>query len=101
MSFAIVKQGSKCYKVSQGTVLDIELIDHELDKKFHFDSISFIYENGSVVANPSKEKITARVIDMVKGDKVVAFKKRRRKDSHRKVGHRQKYSRVIVESIQI
>ncbi|SCA58621.1 50S ribosomal protein L21 [Chlamydiales bacterium SCGC AB-751-O23] len=101
--YAIIETGGKQYRVSKGDVIDVELLGNE-KADIEFEKILF-FSNGSEVkvGAPYLEKssVKAAVIDEVKGPKVYAFKYKRRKSCHRKVGHRQNYSRVQINEISV
>ncbi len=103
MAFAVIRTGGKQYRVAEGDTLDVELIDAEPGKTAEFGEV-LLYsgDSGVKVGRPLLQgaKVTAEVLDKVKGDKVVAFKFRRRKGYHRTVGHRQKYTRVKITGIK-
>jgi large subunit ribosomal protein L21 len=100
--FAVIRSGSKQYKVSEGEILDVELFDTEEGKEAILNDVLMI-GNGDVVTvgQPviAGASVTAEIIGEVKGDKVIAFKYKRRKGYHRTVGHRQKRLRLKINKI--
>jgi large subunit ribosomal protein L21 len=100
--FAVIRSGSKQYKVSEGEILDVELFDTEEGKEAVLSDVLMI-GNGDVVTvgQPviAGASVTAEIIGEVKGDKVIAFKYKRRKGYHRTVGHRQKHLRLKINKI--
>jgi len=67
-----------------------------------FDNVLLIDDNGSVeVGAPSVEgaKVSGKILEQVKGDKVIVFKKKRRKGYKKKNGHRQQFTKVLIEEI--
>jgi large subunit ribosomal protein L21 len=100
--FAVIRSGSKQYKVSEGEILDVELFDAEEGKEAVLNDILMI-GNGDVitVGQPviTGASVTAEILGEVKGDKVIAFKYKRRKGYHRTVGHRQKRLRLKINKI--
>ncbi|MEM9444683.1 MAG: 50S ribosomal protein L21 [Verrucomicrobiota bacterium] len=102
--FAVIKTGGKQYRIKEGDVLDVELLDDlENGKKAEFSEVLLVSNGDQVtVGKPtiSGASVSAEVIGEVKGDKVVAFKYRRREGYHRTVGHRQRYVRVKVDKIK-
>ena len=99
--YAIIETGSKQYKVQPGQVLDVELTEATGDK-VTFDRVLLLADGKSVtVGSPTvaKASVTASLLGEVRGDKVYAFKKKRRKDSQRTRGHRQNYLRVRIDEI--
>ncbi len=101
---AVIRTGSKQYKVQEGDVLDIELLPiKEGEKSFTISEVLLIADGEKVkVGKPlvSGAKVVVEIEEEVKGDKVIAYKFRRREGYHRTVGHRQKYNRVKVTKIQ-
>ena len=101
--YAIIKTGGKQYRVEQGDILDVELLGEEDGATVKFDDVLFVNNGeGTLIGAPSVEGyvVLGEVVEMVKGPKVFAFKYKRRKNYHRKVGHRQRYSRVKIKEIQ-
>lgn len=100
--YAIIETGGKQYKVKKGDVIDVELLNDASDNKVEFDQVLFINDgHTSKVGNPrvGTSKVLGEIIDQVKGPKVIAYKYKQRKNTRRKVGHRQKYSRVKIVDI--
>ena len=108
--YAVIEQGSKQYKVSEGDYLNIELTDVSPDAKtIELDKILFIRDGEKIkVGNPYLEG--AKVIasfkgtaeeSIVKADKLYPTHFRRRKNSKRRIGHRQKYLQITIDKIQV
>ncbi|MCF7806817.1 MAG: 50S ribosomal protein L21 [Simkaniaceae bacterium] len=101
--YAIIRSGSKQYRVQEGDTIDVELLESQEGQTVEFDEILF-YNNGSdiKVGTPhiSGFTVEGEILDEVKGPKVIAFKYKMRKSSRKKVGHRQKYSRVKITKIK-
>lgn len=100
--FAVIRSGSKQYKVSEGEILDVELLDVEEGKEAVLNDVLMIGNGDKItVGQPviSGASVTAEVLGEVKGDKVIAFKYKRRKGYHRTVGHRQKRLRLKINKI--
>ena len=99
---AVIKTGGKQYKVEEGTILDVELLGAEEGSQFTFDEVLLVSGDGSVkVGTPTVAGATveAEVIGGVRGDKILVFKKKRRKDYRKRIGHRQSYTRVKITKI--
>ena len=99
--YAIIETGGKQYKVQPGQILDVERIEDE-DGKITFDRVLLCADGDKVsVGTPAiaDATVTAEMLGEIKGKKVIAFKKRRRKDSQTTRGHRQKYARVRIDEI--
>ena len=103
MSFAIIQTGGKQYKVRSGEILKIEkLSNSKPDTKVEFKEI-LAYGNDKVieVGAPTVQgaKVEGNLIKNSKNRTVLIFKKRRRKNSRRKNGHRQQYSMIRINKI--
>lgn len=100
--YAIIETGGKQFRVEKDDVIDVELLESEKGEKIVFKNVLFL-NNGSIskVGTPyvAQSSVTGELIDQVKGPKVIAFKYKQRKGIRRKVGHRQKYSRVKITEI--
>ena len=102
--YAVIKEGSKEYRVAEGDVVEIDLQSNlNPGDEVEFGRVLLLSKGeGDVsVGTPDVEgaKVTATVEAHVKGPKVVAYKYKRRQGYHRKKGHRQQYTRVRVTEI--
>jgi len=102
--YAIVEINGQQFKVQQGMKLFVNRIkDAEEGKTVEFDKVLLVDNEGAVtVGAPTVEgaKVVCEVINpLVKGDKVIVFKMKRRKDSRKKNGHRQQYTQVEIKSV--
>jgi len=100
--FAIIKTGGKQYRVEEGSFLEVEKLPAEPGKKFHFSQVLLIgSEQETMIGTPLVEKalVRAEVVDNLKDEKVIVFKKKRRKQFRRTRGHRQELTRVKIERI--
>ena len=108
--YAIIEQGSKQYKVTEGDSINIELTDVSPDAKtIELDKVLFISDGKKIeMGTPYLEK--AKVIAsfkstaedaVVKGPKLFPMQFRRRKNSKRRIGHRQKYLQVTIDKIEL
>ncbi len=107
--YAVVEQGSKQYKVSQGDIINIELTEVAPDAKtIELDKVLFVSDGENIkVGTPYLDgaKVTASFKtsaedSVVKGPKLYPMHFRRRKNSSRKMGHRQKYLQVVIDTIE-
>lgn len=97
--YAIIKTGSKQYRVKVGDVIDVELLDTEKSGKVEFtDVLLFHDDKGAKIGAPTVSNLVVRgeVMDQVRGPKVIAYKYKKRKNYRRKVGHRQNYTRIKI-----
>jgi len=102
--YVVIKEGGKQYRVSKGDTLDIEKKDIEQGKTFQFQSVMMYCSEQDVrIGRPTLADVTvtAEVKGEAAGEKVESYKYKRRKGYHRKVGHRQKYTRVIIKDIEV
>lgn len=99
--YAIVKTGGKQYKVAPGDKLNIEKIDAEVGAKVELEAICVV-DGAKVEADPAKAadtKVTAVIVEQFKAEKQLVFKFHKRKNYKRLRGHRQRLTRVQIESI--
>ncbi|MBK8623729.1 MAG: 50S ribosomal protein L21 [Saprospiraceae bacterium] len=99
---AIVTIAGQQFKVAQGQELFVHQLEAEPGTSVKFDQVLLIENNGSVrVGTPvvSGASVSATVLERVKGDKVIVFKKKRRKGYEKKNGHRQCFSKIKIDSI--
>ena len=103
MSFAVIQTGGKQYKVKAGEIIKIERLNEtKPEVKIEFKEILAYGDNENLeIGNPiiSGAKVEADLIKNSKNRTVLIFKKRRRKNSRRKNGHRQLYSMVRISGI--
>ena len=100
--YAVVKIGGHQYRVSEGDVLFVDKQSDETDQKLTFDEVLLTNDDGNVtVGEPVVEgaAVEATLLDNVKSDKVIVFKKKRRKGYQVKRGHRQPMSQIEINSI--
>ncbi len=101
MAYAIVQTGGKQYRVAEGDEIDVEKLDVEAGKEAALDVLMFADGDNVQLGSPllSGATVTAEVVDQHKGEKVIAFKYKRRKGYHRTVGHRRQLTRLKIKSI--
>ena len=100
--YAIVEIAGQQFKVEKDQQIFVHRLEEKEGAKVEFDNVLLIDNNGKVnVGAPaiSGAKVTAKVLDHVKGDKVVVFKKKRRKGYRVKNGHRQAFTQIEIQSI--
>ena len=89
MSFAVIQTGGKQYKVKEGMELKIELIPNKKEQ----DKLEFI-------DMLSKKKVIARILNSEKGKKISVYKFKNKTRYRKKMGHRQNYHKIKIESIK-
>ena len=101
--YAVLETGSKQYRVAAGDTLRIERVPAEAGQTVTFDRVLLVSKDGQVrVGAPTvaSASVLADVVEHVRGPKVVAFKMKRRKGYHKKIGHRQELTVVKIKEIQ-
>ena len=99
--FAVFKTGGKQYRVAAEDVLKVDKVRGEPGEIVEFGEVLVVGGETATVGTPtiSGATVAAEVLDHGRGPKVIAFKKRRRKNSRRKRGHRQEFTTVRVTEI--
>ena len=99
--YAIIATGGKQYRVSEGDVIYIEKIDAAVDSTVSFD-VLLVGNDGDVkIGTPIVEgaKVEGKVVGQVRGEKIIVFKYKSKKNYRRKQGHRQPYTKVEITKI--
>jgi len=101
--YAIVETGGKQYQVEEGRYVDVELLGEEKDAKVVFDKVIMIV-NGkkSKVGQPyvANAKVEGTVLKIDRAKKIIVFKQRPKKGYRKKQGHRQGFTRVMINKIR-
>ena len=100
--YAVIKTGGKQYRVAADDILEIEKVPGDAGATVEFTNVLMVGGgDGTKIGAPflSGARVTAEVVEQGRGPKVIAFKKRRRKNSRRKRGHRQELTTVKIKSI--
>lgn len=101
--YAIVDITGQQFKVSEGQHIFVHRLEAEEGSNVSFDKVLMIDDNDKVsVGTPTVDgaSIEAKVLEHLKGDKVIVFKKKRRKGYQKSNGHRQYLSKILIESIK-
>ncbi len=102
--YAIIKTGGKQYKVSEGNILRVEKLPVEVGEKITFEEIIFLTDGkGNVkIGDPhvSEAKVIAEVLEQGRDKKILVYKYKRRKNYHKKQGHRQPFTKIKIEKIE-
>ncbi len=98
---AVVKIAGQQFKVQEGQSLYVPHLSGKTGDKVEFSEVLLVDNSGTIsVGNAVKAIVKAEIIsDLVQGDKVIAFKMKRRKGFKKKHGHRTHYTRIKIESI--
>lgn len=102
MRIAIVESGGKQYRAVEGTTIDVDRLAYEVGHKFDFERVLLMADGDvTMVGTPTVGdiKVSATVVDHVKGPKVISFKYRPKKRIRVKGGHRHFYTRLMIDFI--
>jgi large subunit ribosomal protein L21 len=99
--FAVIKTGGKQYRVAAEDKLKVEKVDGEPGTIVQFGEVLVVGGEAVILGTPTVAgaSVAAEVLAQSRGPKVISFKKRRRKNSRRKRGHRQEYTLVEITEI--
>lgn len=99
---AVIKTGGKQYSVNKGDVIDVELLPGNPGDEVEFKEVLLVAdEGGTTIGSPVVDNavVKAKILGTTKGEKLIVFKFRRRKDFRKKTGHRQKFTSVEITEI--
>ncbi len=102
--YAIIRTGGKQYQVAPGDILRVEKLQGEVGDTLELDDVLMVVDGEDVrIGQPVVEgaRVTAKVLEQGKAKKVLVFKKKRRKGYRKKQGHRQLYTALTIEDIQM
>lgn len=103
--YAILKTGNKQYRVEKNSIINVELLNLEEGADFESDQVLFVKtgENSYKAGTPLVDgaKVKGKILSHFKGKKIVIFKKKKRKGYRRKTGHRQNFTKIQINEIQI
>lgn len=99
--YAVIKTGGKQVRVTEGQEIYIEKLDVEAGDTYEFTEVLMVGGENPVIGTPMVEgaKVVAKVVKHGRGPKIIVFKYKVRKNYRRKQGHRQSYTKLVVESI--
>lgn len=101
--YAIVEIAGQQFKVQKDQKIFVHRLDAEAGKKVDFDKVLLIENDGKVTLGAPAikgAKVTAQVEEHLKGDKVIVFKKKRRKGYKKRNGHRQSFTAITIKDIK-
>lgn len=104
MDYAVFKTGGKQYRVKAGDTLDVEKLPLEVDSAAEFENVLAVSNGGEVIFGApyvAGAKVLAQVQSHLQDRKVVVFKYKRKTRYRRKLGHRQEYTRLVIQGIQM
>ncbi len=100
--YAILEIGGKQYKVAPKDVIEVNKVDEEAKSKITLDKVMLLVDGKKVeIGQPYVEgaNVEAEVVEQTKGKKLIVYKYLRRKDSHKKTGHRQRLTKLLIKNI--
>lgn len=101
--YALIETGGKQYRVEKDSVLFIEKLDAQEGDVVTFDKVLLVNKDGEIkVGTPTVAgaKVTGKVVKHGKGKKIIVFKYKPKKNYKRKKGHRQPFTKVVIDSIE-
>ncbi len=104
MKFVIVEQGGKQYRAAEGSTIEVDRLPNEVGETITIEDVLLHVDDGEVtVGTPVIEgaKIQAKILNHFKGRKILVFKYRPKQRYRVKSGHRQQYTRLLIESIEM
>jgi large subunit ribosomal protein L21 len=104
MKFVIVEQGGKQYRAAEGGTIEVDRLPNEVGESLTLNDVLLSVDDGNVsIGTPVLEgvKVQAKVLDHFKGRKILVFKYRAKQRYRVKNGHRQQYTRLLIESIEM
>lgn len=100
--YAIVEIAGQQFKVEKNQEIFVHQLEGEKDTTVSFENVLLLDNNGSVTVGApvvNGAVIQAKILDHVRGDKVIVFHKKRRKGYQKQNGHRQYFSKILIEDI--
>ncbi|HZK85139.1 MAG TPA: 50S ribosomal protein L21 [Desulfosporosinus sp.] len=101
--YAVIETGGKQFRVQEGDVFYVEKLDANVGDSVTIDKVLLVEKDGVVsIGTPVVEGATAvlKIVEHGKGAKIIVFKFKAKKNYRRKQGHRQPYTKVLVEALQ-
>lgn len=103
MKYAIVESGGKQYKAVEGSMIEVDLLHEEVGKALSLEGVLLLVEGEDVTVGQPTVKgaaVKVTVVEHFKGPKTVNFHYKPKKRIRQKTGHRQHYTRLLVEAIE-
>ena len=99
--YAVIVSGGKQYRVTKGDTIYVEKLDLEDGSAVSFDVLMLGSDEGVKIGTPtvSGAKVEGKIVSQVKGEKIIIYKYKSKKNYHRKAGHRQNYTKVEITSV--
>lgn len=101
--YAVIQTGGKQVKVTAGQEIYVEKLDVEAGETYTFTEVHMVGGEQTVIGTPLVEgaTVTAKVVKHGRGPKIIVFKYKVRKNYRRKQGHRQAYTKLVIESVSL
>ena len=101
--YAIIATGGKQYKVSEGDIIRVEKLGVEAGNAVTFDQVLAVNNGSLVVGNPTvaNATVSASVVKEGRAKKIIVYKYKRKTGYHKKNGHRQSYTEVKIDKINV
>jgi large subunit ribosomal protein L21 len=104
MKYAIVENGGKQYRAVEGVTIEVDRMDVEVGQQIAFESVLLLVDGAQIAVGApvvDKVRVSATVVEHVKGPKIDIFHYRPKKRERVHTGHRQQYTRLLVNSIEV
>lgn len=101
--YAIIETGGKQYRVKQGDMINVEKLEAAEGQTLQLDQVLLVEKDGNVIVGAPQvagAAVMVKVVEHGKGDKVIAFRYKSKKNVRVKKGHRQPYTKIAIEAIQ-
>src|SRR5690606_17404935 len=102
--YAIIRSGGRQYRAEVGKTIDMERLPFDVDHAFVIDDVLLVGDGDqTVIGQPIVEgaKVKATVVRQARGKKIIVFKYRQRTNYRRRYGHRQYYTRILIDEILV
>ena len=100
--YAVIKSGGKQHRVKAGQTIRLEKLTGEVGSKVELGDVLMVEDGGNVqIGSPLKAKVEATILETDRADKVLVFKKKRKKQYRRTRGHRQSFTAVRIDKISV
>jgi len=104
MKFVIIEQGGKQYRAAEGEMIEVDRLPNEEGESLTLEDILLSVDDEEIIIGTpliKGAKVQAKVLDHFKGRKILVFKYRPKQRYRVKTGHRQQYTRLLIESIEM
>ncbi|MEA2020861.1 MAG: 50S ribosomal protein L21 [Candidatus Caldatribacteriota bacterium] len=101
---AVIATGGKQYLVKEGDIIQVEKIELDKGQNVEFDEVLMVDKDGEyLIGRPlvEKAKVTGKVLSQDKAKKIIVFKYKSKKKYRKKTGHRQPFTKILIEKIEL